>query len=182
VIEREEPGIMQDETRPGHEQPGMAVKARYADRRLTVAATVVVFMGLAFSLGYFRGTAELRSQQEAWEVRNQKASADAATSEREIARLRTLQVLWQIDAGFSDIQVHLAEKNFGMARDAAHSLSRTLPDAAALLDSLDAEKLAPLRAALDSIAREAEVLSPRAETEARDARDSLKSLIQGESS
>ncbi len=102
-----------------------------------------------------------------------------AELESEVRVARARATLSGLDERLSKVLIDLAEKNYGLARDEASALARSVSAAAAELPGEWRGGLDQAASLLDDAARSADALSPDARARTVQARDILRQLAAG---
>jgi hypothetical protein len=162
-------------------QPAAAYTAnppRSPAQPLLIASLVaLVLIAAALGGGYLWGTIELKNAQIAWGEERDRLGAIVNESAGRIAALEAQQAAWKIDAGISEVIADLADKNYGLARDTALSLSPLYSKASGGMADAVRTALQPLAPLLDEIGRAADSMSPDALSKARLARDMIRKAL-----
>jgi hypothetical protein len=137
---------------------------------------VVVLIAAAFGGGLLVGLLQARSAREAWQKEKTDLQASAARLSQEAETARSKALFWQLAEGIAQVRANLAEKNYGLARDAAAAATKVFDSAADLAPDTRAQ-LAPLGPLLTEIQSAADSLSPDAKSRAGEAADLLKGLL-----
>ena len=128
----------------------------------------IVLVILAFGIGYGLGYMKLRTAEKEWAAAKVEMQSKIGNLEKELARAKAREKLWDISESLSQVLVHFSEKNFGLAGKALEALKETF---SALLPNLDEEwraKFGFFLPALEEIKKEAENLSPNVKKKTED--------------
>lgn len=98
-------------------------------------------------------------------------------STKALSTLKTQQALWKLNAGLSEVLADIADKNYGLARDAAREMSALLSRALADMNAAERERLQPLVTLLADAGRAADTLSPEARAKAQQARSLVLQVL-----
>ena len=129
---------------------------------------IIILIVLAFGIGYGLGYMKLRTAEKEWAAAKVEMQSKIGNLEKELARAKAREKLWDISESLSQVLVHFSEKNFGLAGKALEALKETF---SALLPNLDEEwraKFGFFLPALEEIKKEAENLSPNAKKKTED--------------
>jgi len=134
----------------------------------------IILVILAFGIGYGLGYMKLRTAEKEWAAAKVEMKSKIGNLEKELARAKAREKLWDISESLSQVLVHFSEKNFGLAGKALEGLKETF---AAIQPNLDEEwkaKFGFFLPALEEIKKEAEILSQNAMKKTED----LKNLFE----
>jgi hypothetical protein len=138
--------------------------------RLIAILVSVGLIAAAYGGGRLQGALALRAAKAEWQKEQTRLSDSLEARTRELSTLKAQQALWRLSAGLSEVLSDIADKNYGLARDAAGEmsalLSRTLPD----MDGPSRERLQPLVTLLAETGQAADTLSPDTRAKAQQAR------------
>ncbi len=144
---------------------------------------IILLIFLAFGIGYGLGYMKLRTAEKEWTAARTELQSKIGNLEKELARAKAREALWDISDALSQVLVHISEKNFGLAVKALAGLKETFT---ALQPNLKEEwraKFAFFLPAVEEIKKEAENLSPNAKKKTEEVKDlfeqSLKSSRTG---
>ncbi len=146
--------------------------------RGAIFLVVLVLIAAAFGGGAFLGFLQLRGAREAWQREKADLTGRLTSVSREMEAARSREVAWQVAEGLATIRIHLAEKNFGLAKDAVADVQRTYVKAAASLEADARERLASLGPLLSEIVSAADSLSPDARSKTQEATDLVHRLLE----
>ena len=134
----------------------------------------IVLVILAFGIGYGLGYMKLRTAEKEWAAAKVEMQSKIGNLEKELARAKARETLWDMSEALSQVLVHISEKNFGLAGKALEGLKETY---SAIQPNLDEEwkaKFGFFLPALEEIKKEAENLSQNARKKIED----LKNLFE----
>jgi hypothetical protein len=134
----------------------------------------IVLVILAFGIGYGLGYMKLRTAEKEWAAAKVEMQSKIGNLEKELARAKARETLWDMSEALSQVIVHFSEKNFGLAGKALEGLKETF---SAIQPNLDEEwkaKFGFFLPALEEIKKEAEALSQNARKKTED----LKNLFE----
>ncbi len=148
-------------------------------KRFTRVVVVLVLIACAFGAGTLFGFLRLRSARETW--LREKGDMESRLTEvsRELSALRPRDSLWRISESIAAVRIDIAEKNFGLARDAAATAQQIYTQASAALDPDTRAQIAPLGPLLTEVQSAAESVSPQAKDRAQAAADLVHKLLDG---
>ena len=95
---------------------------------------MVVFVVVAFAVGYGIGYYQLQSAEKAWSAAKQEMQAKIGSLEKELAVAKAREALREIPDSLSQVGVHIAEKNYGLAIKALDGIRETFQGILSLLD------------------------------------------------
>lgn len=148
--------------------------------RLVMFLVALALIGAAYGAGSLQGYLGLQKAEAEWKKERDQMNAAIEAKTKELAMLKTQQALWQLGSGVSEILAHLADKNYGLARDTARALSSAFSKALADMDDSMRNKLQPLGALLDDTSRAADSLSGDTRPKALEAQALIqKALASG---
>jgi hypothetical protein len=139
---------------------------------------VVILIACAFGAGALLGFLQLRGARGSWQKEKAELEARLAQASGEIGSLHSRESLWRIAEATAAARIDLAEKNFGLARDAAAAARETYIQAAAALDANTRNEIAPLEPLLAELEKAADAVSPDAKIRAREAAELLQKLLE----
>jgi hypothetical protein len=122
---------------------------------------------------------QIKGARETWQRERTDLTAKLTNVTREADAARSREVVWQIAEGLGTIRIHLAEKNFVLAKDAVTKVEGIYAKAAASLDTEAQAKLSPLSPLLSEIRSAADSLSPDATSKAQQATDLVHQFLEG---
>jgi len=157
-----------------------AAQPKLAQRKRSPFAAfliVVVLLAAAFGAGLLLGFLQFRSAREAWLKEKADLQASSSALSRDVDAVRSQALLWQVEEAIAQVRLDPAEKNYGLARDAAAS-ARELFDAAPELAPEVRAQVSALGPMLADIQSAADSLAPDARSKANDAADFLKRLLE----
>ncbi len=134
-----------------------------------------VLIALAFGIGFGWGYLRLRDAQKKWTAANQELQTRVSALEQELGVAQARAALFEVPVALSEISVHLAEKNFGLATGAADQLQDRFPKAQAVLGADWKGNFDFFLPALEEIRKEIQNLNPAA---AKSKTDDLKSRFE----
>ncbi len=140
-------------------------------------ATVVVLIAVAFGAGLLLGLLLSRESRQALQKDKADLQASAASLSRDAEAARSRAFLWQLAEGVEQVRVNLAEKNYGLARDAAAGARRVLDAGPDLTPELRAQ-VSALGPMLADIQNAADALAPDTKSKATGAADLLKRILE----
>ncbi len=169
---------MAEEVHEEAEQAGARPKPTLKKRsRFAGFLVVVVLLAAAFGAGLLLGSLQSRGAREAWLKEKADLQASSSALSKDVDAARSQAFLWRLAEGVAQVRVDLAEKNYGLARDAAAS-ARGLFDAAPELAPEVRAQVSALGPMLADIQSAADSLAPDARSKANDAADFLKRLLE----
>ena len=143
----------------------------------------IVLIILAFGIGYGLGYLKLRTAEKEWTAPKAELQSKIGNLEKELARAKAREALWDISDALSQVLIHISEKNFGLAAKALESLKETFTAIQPNLNEEWRAKFSFFLPAVEEIRKEAENLSPNAKKKIEDLRNlfeqSLKSPRKG---
>ena len=143
----------------------------------------IVLMILAFGIGYGLGYLKLMTAEKEWTAAKAELQSKIGNLEKELARAKAREALWDISDALSQVLIHISEKNFGLAAKALESLKETFTAIQPNLNEEWRAKFSFFLPAVEEIRKEAENLSPNAKKKIEDLRNlfeqSLKSPRKG---
>jgi len=134
----------------------------------------IVLIILAFGIGYGLGYLKLRTAEKEWTAAKAELQSKIGNLEKELARAKAREALWDISDALSQVLVHISDKNFGLAGKALEGLKEAF---IAIQPNLNEEwraRFGFFLPALEEIKKEAENLSPNAMKKIED----LKNLFE----
>lgn len=166
----------------GENEAGGAPDAAHPRRggmtRFRTFLVVCALLAAAFGGGSLLVYLRLRDERAAWQKERAGLTAQVAEQARQIAAAKPRELLWRLDEGFSTILIHLAEKNYGLARDATAAVTAMLAQAPTDLDEEVRAGFAQIGPLLKDVERAAEALRPDARSGAMRAKEILLRLIE----
>ncbi len=147
--------------------------------RFRIFLVVCALVAAAFGGGALWGHLRARADRSTWQKERTTLEERLAALEGEVATARAQAVVHRLDEALSKVLVDLAEKNYGLARDEAAALARTVSSAAADLPAAWRGGLDQAASLLDEAARAADALSPDARARTVQARETLRQLAAG---
>jgi cell division protein FtsB len=155
-----------------------APAARKSNRPRVIAFVVALaLIGAAYGAGSLQGYVGLQKARADWKKERDQMSAAIEAKTKELATLKTQQALWQLGSGVSQVLAHLADKNYGLARDTARSMSLALSKAQMDMDDSMKGTLLPLGPLLEETSRAADSLSADARLKALQAQAMIQSAL-----
>jgi len=165
---------------PSKESPPASAGTGHAGRnRLVVVLVCAGLIAAAYGGGRLQDVVSLRAAKAQWDAEKAKLTDSLAARDRELAGLRAQSVLWKLDAGLSQVMADIADKNYGLARDAAADAAGILARMPADMDSSTRDRLQPLAALLEDTRQAADAVSPEALVKARAARALVQQILSG---
>ena len=134
----------------------------------------IVLVILAFGIGYGLGYMKLKSAEKEWAAARGELQSKISYLEKELARAKARETLWDMSEALSQVIVHFSEKNFGLAGKALEGLKETFSAIQPTLDEEWKAKFGFFLPALEEIKKEAENLSQNAREKTKD----LKNLFE----
>ncbi len=152
-------------------------------RAFKIFLIFIVLIALAFGIGYGLGYMKLKAAEKEWAAAKAEWQTKIGNLEKELARAKAREALWDISDNLSQVLVHISEKNFGLAVKALEGLKETFIAVQPNLNEEWRAKFAFFLPALEEIKKEAENLSPNVQKKIEDLRNlfeqSLKSSKKG---
>ena len=145
--------------------------------RLIALLIALVLIGAAYAAGSLQGYVALRNARSEWQKERDQLNAAVEAKTKELAVLKTQQALWQLGSGASEILAHLADKNYGLARDTARSMSSALSKAQMDMDDSTKSTLLALGPLLEEAGRAADSLSGDARVKALQAQALIQAAL-----
>ena len=121
---------------------------------------MVVFVVVAFAAGYGIGYYQLKSAEKTWSAEKQQMQAKIASLEKELTVAKAREALHEIPDSLSQVGVHIAEKNYGLAIKALDGLRETFLGIQSLLDEGMMKKFAFFLPALEETKKQADQVNP----------------------
>ncbi len=144
---------------------------------------IIVLILLAFGVGYGLGYLKLRTAEKEWTAARAEFQSKIGNLEKELARAKAREALWDISDALSQVLVHISEKNFGLAVKTLEGLKETFNAVQPNLNEEWRAKFAFFLPAVEEIKKEAENLSLNAKKKTEELKDlfeqSLKSSKKG---
>jgi len=134
----------------------------------------IILVILAFGIGYGLGYMKLKTAEKEWAAAKVEMKSKIGNLEKELARAKAREKLWDISESLSQVLVHFSEKNFGLAGKALEGLKETFTAIQPNLDEEWKAKFGFFLPALEEIKKEAEILSQNAMKKTED----LKNLFE----
>ena len=134
----------------------------------------IILVILAFGTGYGLGYMKLKTAEKEWAAAKVEMKSKIGNLEKELARAKAREKLWDISESLSQVLVHFSEKNFGLAGKALEGLKETFTAIQPNLDEEWKAKFGFFLPALEEIKKEAEILSQNAMKKTED----LKNLFE----
>ncbi len=142
-----------------------------------------VLIILAFGIGYGLGYLKLKTAEKEWTAARAELQSKVGNLEKELARAKAREVLWDISDALSQVLAHISEKNFGLAAKALEGLKETFTAVQPNLTEEWRAKFGFFLPAVEEIRKEAENLSPNSQKKIEDLKNlfeqSLKSSRKG---
>jgi len=152
-------------------------------RTFKIFLICIVLIALAFGIGYGLGYLKLKTAEKEWVAAKAELQSKIGNLEKELARAKAREALWDISDALSQVLIHISEKNFGLAAKALESLKETFTAIQPNLNEEWRAKFSFFLPAVEEIRKEAENLSPNAKKKIEDLRNlfeqSLKSPRKG---
>jgi hypothetical protein len=159
-------------TRKTAAKPKAAEPAKKPDprRRVVTVLIALALLAASYGAGRLQGALALRAAASGWQQEKARLSSSLDANVKALAAVKSRQSLWQLNAGLSEVLADIADKNFGLARDAAREMSALLSRARIDMDPSAAERLQPLVDLISDTARAADALDPETRAKATQAR------------
>jgi hypothetical protein len=129
---------------------------------------IIILIVLAFGIGYGLGYMKLKNVEKEWSIARNEMQSKIGNLERELARAKARETLWDMSEALSQVIVHFSEKNFGLAGKALEGLKETFSAIQPTLDEEWKAKFGFFFPALEEIKKEAENLSQNARKKTED--------------
>ncbi len=129
---------------------------------------IIILIVLAFGIGYGLGYMKLKSAEKEWAAAKVEMQSKIGNLEKELARAKARETLWDMSEALSQVIVHFSEKNFGLAGKTLEGLKETFSAIQSNLDEEWKTKFGFFLPALEEIKKEAENLSQNARKKAED--------------
>lgn len=129
---------------------------------------IIILIVLAFGIGYGLGYMKLKSAEKEWAAAKVEMQSKIGNLEKELARAKARETLWDMSEALSQVIVHFSEKNFGLAGKTLEGLKETFSAIQSNLDEEWKTKFSFFLPALEEIKKEAENLSQNARKKAED--------------
>jgi len=169
---------VEDSENPGSQPVADQQPGEKKPPRRRAFLVVLVLIAAAFAGGLILGLRQSQGAREEW--RRQKSDLEGSTAglSRDLQSERGRAFLWQVAEGIAEVRVNLAEKNFGLARDAAAAVEQVFAAAPADLSPETRSRLAPLGPLLTQIKAAADSVSPEARSRALEASNLLRLTLE----
>ena len=128
----------------------------------------LIFVILAFGIGYGLGYMKLKSAEKEWAAARGELQSKISYLEKDLSRAKARETLWDMAETLSQVIVHFSEKNFGLAGKTLEELKGTFSATQSNLDEAWKTKFGFFLPALEEIKKEAENLSQNARKKAED--------------
>lgn len=125
----------------------------------TILVTLVLLV-IAFGAGYAVGYFKLKSAEQEWASAKQEMQGKIGVLEKELARARAREALWEIPDSLRQFTAHIEEKNFGLGKKSLEAIKETFGRIQGYLDEEIKKKFEFLLPALEGLQKEADQLSP----------------------
>ena len=138
----------------------------------------VLLIVIAFGIGYGWGYLKMREAEKKWSAANQEMQGRITALEKDLAVAQARVTLWETPLSLSQISLHIAEKNFGLAAKTIDQLRESFTKAQSLLSGEWQGKFDFFLPALDEIKQEVQNLSPNARTKADDLKNRFEQALK----
>lgn len=131
---------------------------------------VIVLILVAFGAGYGLGYWKLYTAEKEWTSLKEEMQTKISAMEKDLALAKAREKIWEMPEKLSEVTIHLAEKNFGLA---AKTLDGAKEDFLSALNSLGGEmknRFDSFLPALEEAKKEAESMGPNAASKVEEAK------------
>ena len=135
---------------------------------------VIVFVVIAFASGYGIGYYQLKSAEKAWSAAKQEMQAKIGSLEKELALARAREALRESPDSLTQIGMHIAEKNYGLAVKGLDGIKENFLGIQSLLGEEMKKKFDFFLPALEEVRKEADRVNPDAKIKTEE----LKSFFE----
>lgn len=137
-----------------------------------------LLIAVAFGIGYGWAYLKLRDAEKKWSAANQEMQGRITALERDLAVAQARVTLWETPLSLSQISLHIAEKNFGLATKAIDQLRDSFSKAQSQLSGEWQGKFDFVLPALDEIKKEVQNLNPNARANTDDLKNRFEQTLK----
>ena len=124
--------------------------------RFKTILMVILFIALAFVIGYFWGYIKLRSAEKEWATAKSEMLSKIGGMEKELAQAKAREMLREIPETLSEVMAHLSNKNFGLAIKTLDGIKENFQKIQSSLNEEMRKKFDFFLPALEDLKKEAE--------------------------